>query len=100
MADIDTPSLLPDTDAWLRAVPGLNYPQALTTQFPRLANALAAVRHDPQALRERFDDLLHDQRGGRRGFPFDVMMELLALRDALIEDDEPPGTDDATKWVS
>lgn len=100
MADTDTHSLLPDTEAWLRAVPGLTYPRALTAQFPRIANALAAARHDPQALREQFHELLHDHRGTRRGFPFDVMMDLLALRDALIEDDELPGENDATKWVS
>lgn len=100
MVDPDAPTLAPDTEAWLRALPGLTYPQALTTQFPRIANALAAVRHDPQALRERFHELMHDQRGGRRGFPFDVMMDLLALREALIEDDDLPGDNDATKWVS
>lgn len=94
------PLLEPETEAWLRALPGLTYPQALTTQFPRIANALAAVRHDPQALRERFHELLHDQRGGRRGFPFDVMMDLLALREALVHDDTPPEVDDSTKWVS
>lgn len=100
MADTDAPTLLPDTEAWLRAVPGLPYPQALAAQFPRIANALAAARHDPDAMRARFDELLNDHRGGRRGFPFDVMMDLLALREALIEDDDLPGDNDATKWVS
>ncbi len=100
MADTDVPTLLPETEAWLRALPGVAYPQALAAQFPRIPNALAAVRHDPQALRERFHELTHDHRGGRRGFPFDVMMDLLVLREALIKDDDLPGDNDATKWVS
>lgn len=100
MVDPDAPSLAPDTDAWLRALPGLTYPRALTTQFPRIANTLAQARHDPEALRTQFHDLLHDHRGGRRGFPFEVLMDLLALRNALVEDDILPGDDDATKWVS
>jgi len=100
MADTDAPPLQPETEAWLRAVPGLAYPQALTDRYPRIANALAAARRDPDALRAQFHELLHDERGGRHGFPFDVMMDLLALRDALIEDDILPSDDDATKWVS
>ncbi|MEW6693699.1 hypothetical protein Tther_01705 [Tepidimonas thermarum] len=99
-ADPNEPPLHPDTDAWLRALPGVDYPEALVARFPRIANALAAARDDPDALRQRFDELLHDHRGGRRGFPFDVLMELLALRDALVLDDRPPEQDDATKWVS
>lgn len=100
MAEPEPIQMMPETEAWLRAIPGLRYPQALATQFPRIANALAQVRHDPQALRERFHELTHDQRGGRRGFPFDVMMDLLALRDALVHDDPPLEADDSTKWVS
>lgn len=100
MADTDAHTLLPQTEAWLRAVPGLSYPQALVTQFPRIANQLAEVRHDPEALRAAFHELLHDHRGSRRGFPFEVLMNLMALREALVKDDTPPEVDDATKWVS
>ncbi len=100
MTDTNVDSLLPATEAWLRAVPGLAYPQALASQYPRIANALAAARNDNDALHAQFDALLHDQRGGRRGFPLDVLMDLLALREALIHDDAPPEDDDATRWVS
>lgn len=100
MADTDAQTLHPETDAWLRVIPGLTYPQALTARYPRIANALAGVRSDPEALHQQFHELLHDERGGRHGFPFDVMMDLLALREALIEDDILSGDDDATKWVS
>ncbi|TCS99077.1 hypothetical protein EDC36_103140 [Tepidimonas ignava] len=100
MADTDAHTLLPQTEAWLRAVPGLSYPQALVTQFPRIANQLAEVRHDPEALRAAFHELLQDHRGSRRGFPFEVLMNLMALREALVKDDTPPEVDDATKWVS
>ena len=92
--------LLPNIEAWIRAAPGLRYPQASVMQCPRIANALGAVRHDPDAVRAQFDALSHDQRGGWRGFPLDALMDLLALREALVHDNLPPQDDDATRWVS
>ena len=36
---------------------------------------------EPSTSRRDFDDLVYDKRGTRRGFPPDVYVELLALRD-------------------
>ena len=36
---------------------------------------------EPSACRRDFDDLVYDNRGTRKGFPPDVLVELLALRD-------------------
>ena len=56
-------------------------PLALATKYPRLANRIAHEWREPSACRKDFDDLVYDKRGTRRGFPPDVYVELLALRD-------------------
>jgi len=56
-------------------------PLALATKFPRAANRIAQEWREPSACRRDFDDLVYDKRGTRRGFPPDVYVELLALRD-------------------
>jgi tankyrase len=47
--------------------------------FPHVVDKLAAAWDDPERLREVFDELLIDRRGGRQGFPAQVLQELLAL---------------------
>jgi hypothetical protein len=43
-------------------------------------NQLSAVWSDLPAAAELIDQLLVDRRGGRRGFPADVLAELLTVR--------------------
>lgn len=55
-------------------------PQALYECFPRILNGLAAGWHDRDATLRSFDDLLTDRRGGRRGFPLEMLEELRTLK--------------------
>lgn len=96
-----TEDLLPETEQFLRSLPGLAYPQQLVKLFPRIANHVAELHQKPEELRLYFDHLAHDHRGDRKGFPFDVMMDILALRDRLVpEAPDTPSDDDETKWVT
>ncbi len=52
----------------------------LARRFPHVLNQLSAVWGDLPAAAELIDDLLVDRRGGRRGFPADVLAELLTVR--------------------
>jgi hypothetical protein len=70
-----------DTIRWLAALPPDVRPSALPVQFVRIANALAHAWSTPHACLEYFDDLLIDRRGDRRGFPFDVALEIAGLKD-------------------
>ena len=54
-------------------------PVALAKTYPRVANTLATLWARPDALRAHMNDLLVDTRGGRRGFPLDVLGELHGL---------------------
>ena len=56
-------------------------PLALLQSLPRIANTIAHLWHDDAALRAYLDELLVDQRGGRRGFPPEIQNELLILRE-------------------
>ena len=73
--------LVSSTIDWLASLPPNVRPLALATKFPRVANRVAKEWCEPSACRRDFDDLVYDKRGTRRGFPPDVYVELLALRD-------------------
>jgi hypothetical protein len=74
-------SLLPNTQRWLDALPSRVQPHALSKLYPRIANLIAAMWADTEALRGYFDELLADRRRGRKGFPPDVFNDLRVLRD-------------------
>ena len=73
--------LLSSTIDWLASLPPNVRPLALATKFPRVANRIAHEWREPSSCRRDFDELVYDKRGTRRGFPPDVYVELLALRD-------------------
>ncbi len=66
---------------WLRRLPGARRPLRLCELYPRVANRVAGCWGDPLLRQQMLDELLHDRRGGRRGFPACVVRELQRLRD-------------------
>jgi len=72
--------LLRPTANWAGGLPRDVVPHALLSKFPRIANLVAVLWQDPSSLCRYLDDLLVDKRGGRQGFPLDVLRELFALR--------------------
>jgi hypothetical protein len=90
--------LLPATRRWLTMLAPNVQPQALSTQFPRLANRLAADWASPEMCRSFLYQLLVDQRGNRQGFPEDVTRDLLALRSLYAE--LHPATDDVASTLN
>ena len=72
--------LLTTTGRWYASLPTVVQPEVLRAHFPRIANGLAAGWHDRDTTTRYFDDLLTDGRGGRRGFPADVLEELHRLK--------------------
>ncbi len=66
---------------WLLSLPADLHPQHLSTQFPRIANALATVWADPEERQVTLEKLVNSQRKGRKGFPREVQNELAALHD-------------------
>lgn len=93
-------SLQEATERYLRSVPGLAYPSALVARFPRIANRIAQLSGDTEGLKAYFDQLTNDLRGGRQGFPFEVLMELNSLREVIVGDLTGFVLDDHNKWVS
>lgn len=73
--------LLSTTIDWLAGLPPNVRPLALATKYARVANRIAREWPEPSVCRKDFEDLVYDKRGNRRGFPPDVYVELLALRD-------------------
>lgn len=72
--------LLDVTIQWLAGLPEDARPIELARRFPRVANALAQLWRRVARCEEYLDSLVVDDRGGRKGFPFDVAMELTRLR--------------------
>ena len=54
------------------------YPQRTEEKFPRIVEKIAVLWGSPQMARY-FTELLFDDRGGREGFPPDIMTELFRL---------------------
>ena len=79
----DTPLSAPAV-AYLSALVGSDYPKELVDTFPRIVNAIVALRGDPVELRTYMNSLLRDLRGGRQGFPLGVLMDIQALKDRLL----------------
>ncbi len=74
-------SLHPDTIRWLASLPADVRPTLLPIQYVRIANGLARAWPAPRACIDYLDGLLTDRRGGRRGFPFEVALEIAGLKD-------------------
>ncbi|MDP1529205.1 hypothetical protein [Rhodoferax sp.] len=79
---------------------GMKYPQALAQQYPRIAQTIFNLKDDETQLRACFASLIEDARGDRHGFPFDVLMDIQALREIMLGDVNQFVADDTTKWVS
>lgn len=79
-ARLSDQALTGTTRLWLRRMPWRQRPLALCERYPHVANRLAWCWHDPAQREQVFEDLLHDRRGGRRGFPTPVLRELERLR--------------------
>jgi len=54
--------------------------RATQLRFPHVVDKLAAAWDDPRRLDAVFVELLVDHRGGRQGFPLEVIAELTAVR--------------------
>lgn len=71
---------LPITFRWVAKLPRRVRPFALLRQYPRIANMMAGMWQDPPSYCAYVHDLLTDRRGNRKGFPAEIVQELLALR--------------------
>ena len=56
-------------------------PRELATAFPRIVNRMAELWRIPEEMNRYFEQLLTDKRGGRKGFPLGIVMELTLLKD-------------------
>lgn len=76
--------LLPHSMAWFKSLPPDVRPVVLVEKYARIANLIARHWNDSAACTAYFDELLHDRRGGRKGFPSDVYQELRSLHDFYV----------------
>jgi hypothetical protein len=73
-------TLFPATLRWIDALPEEVRPHALSRAFPRIANMLARLWPNAAAFSDYMNDLLVDRRGGRKGFPLQILADLNRLR--------------------
>ena len=72
--------VLPATRRWINSIPPEYRPQTLPIRFGRIANLIAASWDNPKDCTAYISSLLHDRRGGRKGFPPEVVQDLRDLR--------------------
>jgi hypothetical protein len=73
-------AILPATRHWMNSISPEYRPHSLAIRFPRIANLIAASWDNPKECSAYIHSLLHDQRGGRKGFPPQVQKDLADLR--------------------
>jgi len=73
--------LSPQTLHWLQVLPPNVQPRELPRKYPRIANLLAEHWKNEDSCMQALTQLVVDNRGDRRGFPMNVLAELVALRD-------------------
>ncbi len=94
-------SLSEATEEYFRSHPEIKYPMALASKFPRVVNRIVQLKDDRIKLKDYFHSLINDLRGNRKGFPFEVLMEIEDLRFGMLGETTPLlHEDDRTKWVS
>jgi hypothetical protein len=64
---------------WVVTLPPTIRPHSTCEQYPRVANAIAKSWEDVPQCTRVLDHMIHDYRGGRRGFPATVQAELNLL---------------------
>jgi hypothetical protein len=72
--------ILPATRRWMNSLPPEYRPASLAIRFPRIANLIAASWDNPKECTAYIYSLLHDERGGRKGFPVQVQKDIADLR--------------------
>ncbi|MEY4644912.1 MAG: hypothetical protein ACO3AC_10755 [Hylemonella sp.] len=88
-------------EQYLRSQAQIKYPQVLASKFPRVVNRIVQLKDDRNKLNDYFHSLITDLRGNRKGFPFEVLMEIEDLRASMLGETTPLlHEDDRTKWVS
>lgn len=72
----------PEVFKWWEGLPTAHRPVKLAKAFPRIVNKLAACWDNYVECDKYLSELMIDtKRFDRKGFPFDVAVELLALHD-------------------
>jgi hypothetical protein len=67
---------------WWSGLAPVDRPLQLAKQYPRVLNKIVASWHDDLRCERLLSELVIDtERYDRQGFPFEVMMELLALEE-------------------
>jgi uncharacterized protein len=60
------------------------YPMQLADAHPRIIERIVALWQQGPALEAYLDDLLIDHRGDRQGFPPEIILEILALKNHVL----------------
>lgn len=71
-------------EAFYSKLPPADYPKALIESYPRIANHIVSLGTNKVALSAYFESLLADERGGRNGFPFSVLVNIQNLFDIML----------------
>ena len=66
--------------AWFDSLPPGVRPYNLAQRYPRICNRIVERWRYPDLTIGFFDNLLTDRRGGRRGFPMTIAVEIAGLK--------------------
>jgi hypothetical protein len=71
--------------AWLDSLPQIVRPHQLARRYPRICNRLVERWNFRELIIPYFDNLLLDSGGGRQGFPLEMAIEIINLKEYFLE---------------
>ncbi len=99
MTDPVSHELSDKTRTFLLGHPRLKYPDALAAKHPHILNRIVELHKSTLELRDYFNSLTNNDRGERKGFSFEVLIDIQDLREVLLGDVNGYDVSEVNRWV-
>ncbi len=73
--------LSPEGEALIASIPADQRPLRLAERYPRIVNHMSQIWHRRAEVERYLTELMIDHRGDRQGFAYDIVLELMSLRE-------------------
>lgn len=99
MPDSTGHTLSDKTRHFLLSQKNLRYPETLAEKHPHILNKIVELHKSTLELRDYFNSLTNNERGDRKGFCFDALIDIQDLREVLLGDVNGYDVSEVNRWV-
>lgn len=99
MTEPTSHALSDKTRDFLLSQKSLRYPESLAQKHPHILNKIVELHKSPIELRDYFNSLTNNDRGDRKGFCFEALIDIQDLREVLLGDVNGFDVAEVNRWV-